>query len=60
MAAPLFLSPLLGFLAEVTSFEVVFFSISAHIFTGWLLTLRLAEPREALMIDEVLPIESDS
>jgi MFS family permease len=56
MAAPLILSPLLGLLVEVTSFEVVFFGISAVIFLGWLLTLRLAEPREAL-IDEVLDVE---
>jgi hypothetical protein len=54
MAAPLFLSPLLGLLAEVTSFEVVFFGVSAIVFIGWWLTLRLSEPREALR-DVALP-----
>lgn len=56
MAAPLFFSPFLGFLAEVASFELVFFGISALMFYGWLMTFRLREPREAF-IDEVLASE---
>jgi len=47
-ALPLLLSPVFGWLVEVTSFELVFFTISGTIFAGWLLTFRLKEPRDAI------------
>jgi hypothetical protein len=49
MAAPLVLSPVLGFLAEATSFEVVFLSVSVLLLAGGIASLRLHEPRTALM-----------
>jgi MFS family permease len=52
-AVPLFASPLLGWIVEATSFEAVFFTISAVIFLGWLLTFGMSEPRHGYR-DEVI------
>ena len=52
-AVPLLASPLAGWVVETTNFEVVFFTVSAIVLLGWLLTFRLHEPREAL-VDEVV------
>lgn len=45
LALPLLLSPFLGFLVDITSFEFVFSLVSILLFLGWLLTFRLEEPR---------------
>jgi MFS family permease len=50
IALPLLLSPAFGFLVETTSFEFVFLSISGVVFSGWLLTFGLNEPRQQLML----------
>ena len=50
-AMPLFSSPLLGWIVEVTSFETVFFVVSGVVSTGWLLTFRLREPRHAILAE---------
>ena len=50
-ALPLFLSPALGWVVEVTAFEMGFFAISGVVFLGWLLTFRLHEPRTAIVAD---------
>jgi hypothetical protein len=50
-ALPLFLSPALGWVVEVTAFEMGFFAISGVVFLGWLLTFRLHEPRMAVLAD---------
>ena len=48
-AVPLLLSPLCGWLIEITSFEMIFFSVSGIVFTGWLLAFRMPEPRQAII-----------
>ena len=58
-AVPLVLSPAFGWLVEVTNFEVVFFSISCAVFTGWLLTFRLQEPRSAILVKRPAPVVLD-
>ncbi|PQO42840.1 MFS transporter [Blastopirellula marina] len=45
IALPMVLSPLIGLLIDLTSFEVVFCGISAILFGGWLMTYFLVEPR---------------
>lgn len=48
MSAPFFLSPLAGWMIDVTSFELVFAIGAVMIITGGLLTFRLVEPRHRL------------
>src|SRR5690606_29963041 len=57
LALPFCFSPLVGWLVDLTSFEVVFSGGAALIFLGCLLTFRLYEPREHHhpVIDTVLP-----
>ena len=50
-ALPLLLSPALGWVVEATGFDFVFFAISGALFTGWLLTFRLYEPRNIILHD---------
>ncbi len=50
-AAPLFVSPVLGWVVEATSFEIVFFVVSGVVFTGSLLAFRLREPRHAILAE---------
>jgi hypothetical protein len=45
MAAPLFLSPLAGLLVDWIGFIYVSLGITALLFTGWLLSFTLLEPR---------------
>jgi len=45
IAAPVFLSPLVGLVIDWTSFELVFVGITVVLFAGWLMTLFLVEPR---------------
>jgi len=45
IAAPVLLSPLIGLLIDITSFEVVFAGITAVLLAGWILTWYLVEPR---------------
>ena len=44
-AAPVFLSPVVGYLVDVVGFEAVFVGITLLLLTGWLITFRLREPR---------------
>ena len=48
-AVPLVLSPVLGWVVEAIGYETVFFAVSGGVFTGWLLTFRLREPRHAIL-----------
>ena len=48
-AVPLVLSPVLGWVVEAIGYEAVFFAVSGGVFTGWLLTFRLREPRHAIL-----------
>ncbi len=50
-AVPLFVSPVLGWVVEATSFDTVFFAVSGVVFTGWLLSFRLREPRHAILAE---------
>jgi len=52
-ALPLLASPALGWVVEATNFEIVFFSVSAIVLLGWLLTFRLHEPRHGYTDDLV-------
>lgn len=45
MAAPIFLSPLVGVLIVPLGFDVVFLGIGSIVFAGWLMTFGLHEPR---------------
>ncbi|PQO34796.1 MFS transporter [Bremerella cremea] len=45
IAFPMILSPLVGLLIDLTSFEVVFCGIAVILFCGWLMTYYLVEPR---------------
>lgn len=45
IAVPMVLSPLVGLLIDLTSFEVVFCGIAVILFGGWLMTWSLVEPR---------------
>jgi len=45
MAAPVFLSPLVGWLTDLVGFEAVFIAVAGLVFGGWLLTFGLHEPR---------------
>ena len=45
IAVPMVLSPLVGLLIDLTSFEVVFCGIAVILFAGWLMTFFLVEPR---------------
>ena len=45
MAAPLFLSPLAGYLVGVVGFYTVSLCITGLLFLGWLLSFTLVEPR---------------
>jgi predicted MFS family arabinose efflux permease len=45
MAAPLFFSPLAGYLVGLVGFLPVSLGITALLFTGWLLSFSLVEPR---------------
>lgn len=49
MALPFFLSPLFGLLIDAAGFEAVFCVISGCILIGGLLTLRIPEPRDAIL-----------
>jgi hypothetical protein len=48
MAFPLVLSPVLGFLAEATSFELVFLATSGLLLAGGIASFQLSEPREGM------------
>jgi len=50
-ALPLVISPVLGWVVEATSYELVFLSVSGILFVGWLLTFRLHEPRHAIEVE---------
>ena len=52
LAAPFFLSPLVGLLVDLTSFEAVFLGGAAMILLGALLTFRLVEPRHHTVAPE--------
>jgi len=45
LAVPMFLSPLVGWLVELTSFEVVFLGVAMLVFLGFSMTFILSEPR---------------
>lgn len=45
IAIPMICSPLAGLLIDLTSFELVFFGITAILFGGWVMTHFLVEPR---------------
>jgi hypothetical protein len=45
MAAPIFLSPVVGALTSTIGFEAVYYGVTGLLLTGWLLSFRLAEPR---------------
>ncbi|MGY8767848.1 MAG: MFS transporter [Pirellulales bacterium] len=45
IAAPVIFSPLVGWLIDLTSFELMFSLIAAIVFAGWLVTFTLEEPR---------------
>jgi MFS family permease len=45
VSLPLFLSPLVGLLIDLIGFEIVFIGICVIVLIGWLMTLRLREPR---------------
>lgn len=45
VAVPLLFSPLVGAAVDRVGFEAVFIAVAAAVFSGWLLTWRLAEPR---------------
>ncbi len=48
MAAPMFLSPLVGVLIEWCGFDIVFCAITALPLIGWVMTFGLHEPRHRL------------
>ncbi|TXT36428.1 MAG: hypothetical protein FD138_989 [Planctomycetota bacterium] len=52
LAAPFFLSPLVGWLVDLLDFELVFLGISGIIALGWLASLRLSEPRHSIPISQ--------
>lgn len=60
LAVPFCLSPLAGWLVDVTSFEAVFLVGAVLIAAGGLMTFRLAEPRHhhAEVLEAVLPSPS--
>lgn len=60
MAAPLFLSPLAGYLVGVIGFLPVSLGITALLFTGFLLSFGLVEPRERLPGSPVYSTGGDS
>lgn len=47
MAAPIFLSPLVGSLIDPLGYDIVFLAVTSVIAIGWLLTFRLHEPRNS-------------
>ncbi|NOY41307.1 MAG: MFS transporter [Planctomycetes bacterium] len=55
-ALPLLLSPVLGWVVEAVGFESVFIGVSAVLAAGWLLTLRLHEPRHVILDDAPAPV----
>ena len=57
-APPILTSTFMGRMIEWFSFEVVFVLVTGLVFSGWLLSFRLAEPRHRIV--EPLPPESDS
>lgn len=48
-ALPLLLSPALGWIVEATGFATVFLSVSLVVFTGWVRTFWLHEPRNVIL-----------
>jgi hypothetical protein len=60
MAAPIVLSPLMGWGIEAWGFEVVFIIITAMVFSGWCVTYWLAEPRRTGSTVAVLNEEIES
>jgi hypothetical protein len=48
LAAPLLLSPVMGWIVEAINFETVFITVSGVVFSGALLTFRLREPRQSM------------
>ena len=46
-APPILLSPLVGALIDSVGFELIFAIVTGCVFTGWLLTFTLAEPRKS-------------
>jgi len=51
--APVFFSPLVGFLVDALNFESVFIGITVLVFIGWLLTFGLQEPRHHISTSAV-------
>ncbi|RCS41338.1 MFS transporter [Bremerella cremea] len=45
IALPMVLSPLIGLLIDLTSFEAVFMGVTVILFGGWVMTYYLVEPR---------------
>ncbi|PHS07133.1 MAG: hypothetical protein COA78_13690 [Blastopirellula sp.] len=48
IAAPVVFSPLVGWLIDLTSFELMFSLIAAIVFTGWMVSFTLEEPRHGV------------
>jgi hypothetical protein len=51
MAAPMFLSPLVGLLVDRVGFGRVFLGIAGLVLLGWLITFRLMEPRQHVSME---------
>jgi hypothetical protein len=49
MTGPMLLSPVVGWLADVTGYEAVFVGITTLMIVGWLLTFGLNEPRHHIV-----------
>jgi len=45
LGAPMFFSPLAGYLVDLVGFKLVFFGVTLLVLSGWLLTFGLREPR---------------
>jgi cytochrome c oxidase assembly factor CtaG len=58
MAAPIFLSPLVGGLIGWIGFEIVFVIVTLLLLAGWLLTLGLHEPRTRTVASVVVEPET--
>ncbi len=60
MSAPVFASPLLGRLIDLTGFDPAFFLVGGLIALGWILTFGLREPRHAAIRQTVLPAADET
>lgn len=59
LALPLLLSPVMGWIVETVNFETVFIAVSCMVFTGFLFTFRLREPRNSILSRQSTREESD-